>query len=295
MLQTIRYILRHPISGKHPLSALARYFRWQIGSRLLRYPVAVPFIGKTHLVAEPSMTGATGNIYCGLHEFHDMAFVLHFLRPEDLFVDIGANIGSYSVLAAGVVGCKVICFEPVPGTFELLERNVYFNRLQDRITRRRCAVGSSEGELRFSSDLDTMNRVVGDDYHGNSILVPIDSLDRLLGGFRPSLWKIDVEGFEEAVLAGAENAIGCESLLAILIEGNTPEVRRRLDQAGFVAATYDPALRKLHHRDTSSSLAGSLHNQLWIRRPSFEEVATRCREANPLRFTAVDFDATLLC
>jgi hypothetical protein len=36
----------------------------------------------------------TGNIYCGLHEFADMGFVLHFLRPGDLFVDVGANIAA---------------------------------------------------------------------------------------------------------------------------------------------------------------------------------------------------------
>ena len=44
------------------------------------------------------MTGATGNVYCGLHEFEDMALVLHALRPRDLFVDVGANVGSYTVL-----------------------------------------------------------------------------------------------------------------------------------------------------------------------------------------------------
>jgi hypothetical protein len=43
------------------------------------------------------MTGATGNVYYGLHEFQDMAFVTHYLREGYLFADIGANIGSYSV------------------------------------------------------------------------------------------------------------------------------------------------------------------------------------------------------
>jgi hypothetical protein len=43
-------------------------------------------------------------IYCGLHEFTDMAFSLHFLSPEDLFVDVGADIGSYTVLASACAG-----------------------------------------------------------------------------------------------------------------------------------------------------------------------------------------------
>ncbi len=44
------------------------------------------------MVVEPGTTGATGNVYCGLHEFEDMALLLHILRKVDRFVDIGANI-----------------------------------------------------------------------------------------------------------------------------------------------------------------------------------------------------------
>ena len=45
-------------------------------------------------MARKGMTGASGNIYFGLHEFEEMGFLLHFLREEDLFIDIGAYIGS---------------------------------------------------------------------------------------------------------------------------------------------------------------------------------------------------------
>jgi len=44
---------------------------------------------------------------------NDMGFLLHFLRKDDLFLDVGANIGSYTVLAGGAVGAKSISFEPV--------------------------------------------------------------------------------------------------------------------------------------------------------------------------------------
>ena len=54
------------------------------------------------------MTGATQNIYCGLQEFEEMAFLLHFLRKDDLPLDIGANIGSYTILAASSVGARTM-------------------------------------------------------------------------------------------------------------------------------------------------------------------------------------------
>jgi hypothetical protein len=50
------------------------------------------------------MKGAAHFIYPGVCEFEEMAFVLHYARPTDLFVDVGANIGAYTVLAAGASG-----------------------------------------------------------------------------------------------------------------------------------------------------------------------------------------------
>lgn len=47
------------------------------------------------------MRGATGNVYVGLHEFESMGFVLHVLRSSSAFIDVGANVGAYTVLAAG--------------------------------------------------------------------------------------------------------------------------------------------------------------------------------------------------
>src|SRR5262245_48181443 len=100
---SLNFVLRHPLSRGRKFANLKRLFAWQIGSRLVPGPVAINFVNATKLLVRPGMTGATGNIYVGLHEFPEMSFVLHFLRPSDLFVDIGANIGSYTVLAAGAV------------------------------------------------------------------------------------------------------------------------------------------------------------------------------------------------
>ncbi len=59
---------------------LRRFAAWQIGARLVPGPVVCPFANGSWLLARPGMTGATGNVYVGLHEFADMAFVLHVLR-----------------------------------------------------------------------------------------------------------------------------------------------------------------------------------------------------------------------
>src|SRR2546421_3417735 len=89
--QIARFLCNHPLTRDHRAAGFVRLFKWQIESRLRR-EVIVPWIGGGRLAPRSGMTGATGNIYAGLHEFADMAFSLHFLRPDDLFMGVGANI-----------------------------------------------------------------------------------------------------------------------------------------------------------------------------------------------------------
>ena len=81
-LNTLSFILRHPLNRAKKGAALRRFIRWQIASRLLPGAVAVPFVDSTRLLVLPGMTGATGNIYCGLPEYQEMG-----IPPE-------ASIGS---------------------------------------------------------------------------------------------------------------------------------------------------------------------------------------------------------
>ena len=109
------------------------------------------------------MTGATGNIYVGLQEFEDMAFTAHFLRETDLFVDIGANIGSYTIIAGSFSGCRVISIEPIPSTFEYLVNNLKLNGLEELVEAVNLGVGSKADKLVFSIEQDTVNHVITSD------------------------------------------------------------------------------------------------------------------------------------
>ena len=93
------------------------------------------------------MTGATGNLYCGLHEFEEIGFLLHALHPGALFVDVGANIGSYALLAAGVCEGDVVAMETVGSTFACLLDNIALNGL----SRGSARSGSPWGRLAVSS------------------------------------------------------------------------------------------------------------------------------------------------
>jgi FkbM family methyltransferase len=212
MLTEIRrinaFLTSHPLTSRRRLLATARVLRWQIASRL-RDEVTVDWIGGTRLAARRGMTGVTGNIYAGLHEFADMAFLLHFLRPNDVFADVGANVGSYTILTSGVVRCRTVAFEPDPLTAAAFERNINLNQIADLVEMRIAAAGERQGIVRFSRGLDTENHVVAEtEPSGRN--VPIETLDHAFAdlGRIPILIKLDVEGYEADVLRGGASRSG---------------------------------------------------------------------------------------
>ena len=221
LINTLESVYRHPLNRSAPWSALWNFGRWQISQRLYPRRALVPWVRGTRLIVGASETGLTGNLYCGLHEFADMAFALHYLRATDLFVDVGANAGSYTVLAAGAAGAEVIAIEPVPHTFDRLLDNIHVNRLGLRVRTLNCAVGAATGMTRFATDADTLNRVLlPGESRAAEIAVPVQKLDDIIGTERGCFIKLDVEGFEAPVLEGARALLRAGRVRALLVELN---------------------------------------------------------------------------
>ncbi|MBX2935135.1 MAG: FkbM family methyltransferase [Ferruginibacter sp.] len=295
MFQIKRFIDTHPLSGKHRIKAYTRFISWQLQQFFYRREKIVPFIGTTKLSVSKGMTGATGNIYTGLHEFTDMGFLLHFLRGNDLFFDIGANIGSYTILAAGHVGSRTIAFEPVSATFNSLVKNIELNKLKNIATALNIGLGKNKSVLHFTKNLDTVNHVVYDlskANTGSTIEVPVESVDEMvLQNGVPNLVKIDVEGFETEVLAGMLQTLKQEKLKAIIIELNGSGKRYGFDEDlldaqlrdnKFIPYTYDPFKRNLVPVQKHDNL-----NTIYIRDINF--VTNRLMNAKKIKVFSEEF------
>jgi FkbM family methyltransferase len=243
ILNTLEFIARHPLSSKRPLSAFARYAHWQIKSRILT-EVEFSWIEGSKLIVRNGMTGATGNIYCGLHEFVEMTFLLHLLRSDDLFVDVGANVGTYTVLASAVCGAKSLSAEPDPDAVRTLRRNIESNGIEKLVTVVEAVLGSTTGMAQFTVGCDTTNRVATAGEKGTR-KVHLTTLDECVNCMDPVLIKLDVEGYEAEVIAGASATLRKPSLLAIQMETVDETVRAQLDDLGFQKALYDPFARRL--------------------------------------------------
>lgn len=235
------------------------------------------------------MRGVTGNLYVGLDEFSDMALALHFLRPGDLFVDVGANVGAYTILAAGAIGARVIAFEPAPHARHWLAMNVELNDCRRLVDIRDTAVGSSCGTAAFTVDLDTTNHFVQEligDSAIESATVRLTSLDAAIVGDHPVMLKVDVEGFEHEVVKGASATLADPALKCVLLElagsgekygYDEGDIYLTMKSAGFELCSYRPRERML----TACGMKQEGANSLFVRDMHF--VQDRVQSAAPFR------------
>lgn len=157
------------------------------------------------------------------------------LRKEDLFVDIGANVGAYTILACAAIGAKGYCVEPVPATYFRLMTNIRLNNLEKSVVALNIALGNKKGEIYFSSDQNCMNHIIADGEQAeNKIVVNVSLLDEVLKD-DPFLIKIDVEGYETLALQGAKNTLRNEELFSVIMELNGSGNRYGFDESNDTA------------------------------------------------------------
>ena len=133
----------------------------------------------------------------------------NLLQPDSTFLDIGANIGYFSLLAARFASeGKIIAFEPVSYLFEALEKNVALNNFIV-IHPVKAAIGEKEEEriiyLSAADNTGMSSFQKPENYSGNYEMVKVLSLDSWFAGsglIKADIIKIDVEGNELAVLKG---------------------------------------------------------------------------------------------
>lgn len=244
------FLLRHPLVRRDPLGAAARLVRWQARARrggVLDMPWVEGPAGLVRLRLRAGLSSATACWYAGLTDPAEMGFVLQALRAGDRMVDVGANVGVYAALAAGAVGAQVLALEPAAETLPDLAAMLALNGLEGRVEVRAVAAGAAPGSLRFTAGRGTTNRAARD----GAATVPVETLDTLTAGRPPLLVKVDVEGAEAEVLAGATGLLAGAALKAVILETAGPSdaaITAAMRAAGFAPHAHDPRRRVLSPR-----------------------------------------------
>ena len=241
MFGTVQSLLSHPIAGQRPVAAVARYAAWQMRLRVQR-EASYGWIDGAQLLVRSRGGRATGNVYCGLQEFADMAFVLHLLRPNDLYVEVGAADGAYAVLAGRCCGAPVVCLEADAGRAAQLRRHVTINEIWKRSSIHEVAAGNEVRMVARERRYDPGEVGWGLDAVERFSMVTVDAL---LAGRQPALLRVGVRRTGAAVLEGATRTLRSETLLAVQVKRPGPGLAEELRALGFTRRYYDPLERRL--------------------------------------------------
>lgn len=208
----------HPLTKDEPLTALFRYIQFNLVSLLSNKSRVYNWVNGLKFYAQKGDAGIVPNIYFKLFDYEDSMFVSSVITSKDVFVDVGANVGHFTLLAAKNEA-KVFAFEPVKNTFKKLEKNIELNNLQDNVVLYNVGVGNKNEILNFVTNKDVMNSVAIE-VNSKSEQIQVVRLNDQLKGINPTMLKIDVEGYEWFVLEGANEILSNDSLKYVLIEFN---------------------------------------------------------------------------
>ncbi len=193
-------------------------------------------------------------------------------EKKDIFYDIGANVGLYSIYAAKKSKAKVYCFEPSFFNLEFLARNIYMNSLFDdififpialneNISVSKFRLTSTEwgGALStFDKNFDDSGNKINSNFIYNTVGFDIDNLTELTKIPYPDHIKIDVDGLEHIILLGAQKVIKRAKTVLIEINDNFTE-QKSLSEKLMLDAGFK-VVNKVH----TESLKQPTFNQFWI-------------------------------
>jgi FkbM family methyltransferase len=185
----------------------------------------------------------------GIFEPMETDFVLQEIRPGDVVLDIGANIGYYTLLFAKLVGPTgyVFAFEPDPKNFSLLSRNVELNGYHNVVLINKAVSDKTGFAKLFLSDINSGDHRIYDSADGrHSVPIQTVTLDDYFvqSKLQFDLVKFDIQGAEWAALQGMTNFLSQHERLKMIMEFWPVGLKRfGADAARFLAMLQEKGFR----------------------------------------------------
>jgi FkbM family methyltransferase len=284
----LRRIWIHPANRRRRLRALAQFIEWQVYKRATGRARVIPFSGLALRCYPDSHATSAVYYFNGSPDHREMAFLRAYLRPGDGFIDVGANVGVYSVLAASIVLSQgfIDAFEPFARNAHRFRENMALNGLKN-VTLHEAVAGAEPGTEGFVVGTnDCMGRVGTDEDSDTTLVqVPRVTLDEVCGSRAYAMGKMDVEGTELRVLTGAQTmlATGNPPVWQVELAGysenygvTSSETIAWLSEIGYATTVYNPQTRRLE--ETGTPWEFGVDNVHAVARSKWEEVHERLAE-----------------
>lgn len=199
-------------------------------------------------------------------------------KNNDILWDIGANVGVYSLYAA-IKGHLVLSFEPSPGNYYLLSKNIEINKLDNKISAYCLAFNETTkldvffmANTELGGALNSFGEAT--DWHGNIFIASLKqamvgfSVDDFIKQFNPPFpnhIKLDVDGIEDKIVKSAKNTLSDKRVKSVLIELNT-ERRQYCEEVTVLFKNSGmKLLKKEHASESDNDKSYNVYNYIFIR------------------------------
>lgn len=225
VLINLRKLLKNPSLERNKLSFILKLIFWKINKHFLNISFIYSFYKSLKIVLEPSSSYGALTFYTNLADYYEMHFLLKTLKNQDVFIDIGSNIGIYSLLASTkITSGRIFAFEPNPSIFNKLKTNLQLNNVTNCMPIERIVSNTNEKKMFMINSISELSKIVINNKANKSIIkissVKLDDFVVENNIQNIKLLKIDVEGAEGLVFEGAKNILKSHLVSNILFELN---------------------------------------------------------------------------
>lgn len=208
-------------------------------------------LGRFQMFVDTADVGLSTHLLThGYWEMWHTEVMAKLIEPGMTAVDVGANLGYFTVLMGELVGPggRVHAFEPNPALATRLRRSVHVNGFGTRTIVHELALGDKAGQLTLvvPAGEPKNGHVVALAHPATGTRIAVDRFDAVPGLLAADFIKIDVEGAEEAVWRGMEGVLGAGRPLTIILEFTRGRYKKpdafieQLSRHGFGLSVIDP-------------------------------------------------------
>ena len=295
ILKLFKIIINHPLNVNNKFESLLRFFSFNL-KKILKKKIIFSWVEESRLIYDNTKIEKLSqrqiklNYYLGVAEYEDMIFLIHCLKKDDIFIDCGANLGLYTILASKVIGSDTIAFEPHPETVKKFVSILNINNITNKVKIIPKAIGDKIDKANFSNRKDALRRKIIQEINyekDNVIQVEMTTLDYELKDIRKDfIIKMDLEGFEYNALKGALSILQYTNLKAIIIEINKDKhnsINKLLYSFNFFPIEYDPQKRQIK---IIEEISKNKLNLIFIR--DFEKIEANCISSQSFKIDPVN-------
>ncbi|PWS26390.1 hypothetical protein DHW03_16550 [Pedobacter yonginense] len=224
MFKSLKNLYQNEYNKKHVFFAFCRFVGWKTIRLLGLNQVKYSLWGDRKILLDGRSFHSMWLMYNYIVDWEEFNLIQDYLKPADTVLDIGTNMGYYTVWISKFIGEKgeIHCFEPDASNFDKLKRNIQLNHLEKIARLNNTALSNMEGLVSFTQGLDGRNHI---NLNNSTQSIPVkakklDDYARENNIQHISYAKIDVEGFEFSVLQGAEQLLNEKRIDILQLEIN---------------------------------------------------------------------------